>query len=190
MKPINTFYNGNYFRSRLEAKWAVFFDELGILYQYEPEGFESESGDRYLPDFYLPETYLRGTMGHNEIRRETEGKGVYIEIKPENFKHGTIRQAKWFTKNLVLFIGLPKYNLWYRNNIDTSIPTFDRGYELYPGWDNLMGLHICSNCNVSKIDHAEGGYIGCPICGCGNNEELLTHAAKESIKKRFEHNAI
>ena len=54
IKPIETLYNGYRFRSRLEARWAVFFDAAGIKYEYEPEGFEVD-GVRYLPDFYLPE---------------------------------------------------------------------------------------------------------------------------------------
>lgn len=51
---IETRYAGCHFRSRLEARWAVVFDELGIEWQYEPEGFEGAFGGRYLPDFYLP----------------------------------------------------------------------------------------------------------------------------------------
>lgn len=54
IKAIETHYNGYKFRSRLEARWAVFFDEAGIEYQYEPEGF-TNGKDCYLPDFYLPE---------------------------------------------------------------------------------------------------------------------------------------
>lgn len=57
-KAIETHYNGYRFRSRLEARWAVIFDALGIKYQYEPEGFEVDIGEkviRYLPDFYLPD---------------------------------------------------------------------------------------------------------------------------------------
>jgi len=57
MKAIETRYAGCRFRSRLEARWAVFFDHLGIEWQYEPEGFEYSTGcptQRYLPDFYLP----------------------------------------------------------------------------------------------------------------------------------------
>ena len=53
IKAIETEYNGYRFRSRLEARWAVFFDELGINYQYEPEGFDLGDGYYYLPDFYL-----------------------------------------------------------------------------------------------------------------------------------------
>ena len=61
MKAIETVYKGYRFRSRLEARWAVFFDALEIKWQYEPEGFEKveEEGSepvRYLPDFYLPES--------------------------------------------------------------------------------------------------------------------------------------
>lgn len=54
MKAIETIYNGYRFRSRLEARWAVFFDACGIPYEYEVEGFDSD-GSWYLPDFYLPE---------------------------------------------------------------------------------------------------------------------------------------
>lgn len=54
IKPIETEYNGYRFRSRLEARWAVFFDSAGIEYEYEPEGFELPDGKKYLPDFYLP----------------------------------------------------------------------------------------------------------------------------------------
>ena len=55
MKAIETKYKGYRFRSRLEARWAVFFDALGIEWRYEPEGFEC-CGARYLPDFYLPQS--------------------------------------------------------------------------------------------------------------------------------------
>jgi hypothetical protein len=53
IKAIETWYAGHRFRSRLEARWAVFFDQLGIPWQYEPQGF-SVNGQAYLPDFYLP----------------------------------------------------------------------------------------------------------------------------------------
>lgn len=51
---IETEYAGYRFRSRLEARWAVFFDACGIKWQYEAQGYEG-GGFRYLPDFYLPE---------------------------------------------------------------------------------------------------------------------------------------
>ena len=63
IKAIPTVYNGYKFRSRLEARWAVFFDKLGVQYRYETEGFNLD-GVKYLPDFFLP------TSKH------------YIEVKP------------------------------------------------------------------------------------------------------------
>ena len=67
IQPIETKYNGYRFRSRLEARWAVFFDAAGIMYTYEPEGFRLADGSWYLPDFYLPWFH------------------AYVEIKPKGF---------------------------------------------------------------------------------------------------------
>lgn len=64
IKAITTYYNGYKFRSRLEARWAVFFDAAKIRYEYEPEGFRLENGLCYLPDFYLPD------------------ENMYVEVKP------------------------------------------------------------------------------------------------------------
>lgn len=58
VRAITTRYKGYSFRSRLEARWAVFFDHLGIRWEYEPEGFELGNGLRYLPDFWLPDWKL------------------------------------------------------------------------------------------------------------------------------------
>lgn len=69
LKAIETVYNGYRFRSRLEARWAVFFDHLDIEYVYEPEGFDLTEtcvflgyklGQKvwYLPDFWLPQVKM------------------------------------------------------------------------------------------------------------------------------------
>lgn len=54
IKAIDTVYKGYKFRSRLEARYAVFFDALGLKFEYEKEGYEFGS-IRYLPDFYFPD---------------------------------------------------------------------------------------------------------------------------------------
>ena len=64
IKAIETVYKGYRFRSRLEARWAVFFDALGVKWEYEKEGFDLGEAGWYLPDFWLPEL------------------GVWAEIKP------------------------------------------------------------------------------------------------------------
>lgn len=54
IEPIQTHYDGHCFRSRAEARWAVFFNKMGIPYDYEKDGYALE-GKPYLPDFWLPE---------------------------------------------------------------------------------------------------------------------------------------
>lgn len=50
---IETSYRGCRFRSRLEARWACFWDHLQTRWEYEPQGFVV-GGRPYLPDFRLP----------------------------------------------------------------------------------------------------------------------------------------
>lgn len=62
---IPTMYAGVRFRSRLEARWAVFFNHLGIRWEYEPDAFDvcakaSDTGEvlsthKYTPDFFFPD---------------------------------------------------------------------------------------------------------------------------------------
>jgi hypothetical protein len=70
MMPIQTRYAGCHFRSRLEARWAVFFDRLDIEWQYEPEGFDLGRAGWYLPDFRI-------TL--------EDGRAGYVEVKPLAF---------------------------------------------------------------------------------------------------------
>jgi hypothetical protein len=55
--PLETWYNGYRFRSRTEARWAVFFTTLGVPFSYEPEGYDL-GNNWYLPDFFLPQPNL------------------------------------------------------------------------------------------------------------------------------------
>ena len=50
MKIIETQYKGYLFRSRLEARWAVFFDAIGISWEYMPEAFELPDGKLFQPE--------------------------------------------------------------------------------------------------------------------------------------------
>lgn len=48
IRGVPTRYNGTLFRSRLEARWAVFFDLVGWPWAYEPIDLAG-----YIPDFVL-----------------------------------------------------------------------------------------------------------------------------------------
>ncbi len=76
IRAIPTRYAGRLFRSRTEARWAVFFDELGVEWEYEVQGFETSHG-RYLPDFYLPQM----TLGNGP-------SGTWFEAKNDEYTLG------------------------------------------------------------------------------------------------------
>lgn len=100
IKAIETQYKGYRFRSRLEARWAVFFDALGIEWEYELEGYELFSlKEWYLPDFFLQykdkerDSFLHGRTGYF-----LEVKGEYLKadltklylLCQENGNHGIL----------------------------------------------------------------------------------------------------
>lgn len=97
IKAIQTAYKGYHFRSRLEARWAVFFDTLGIKYQYEPQGFECVSPHneseivRYLPDFYLPDsgTWVE-VKGGKISAKDARKMGIMLDYgSPLTMFHGS-----------------------------------------------------------------------------------------------------
>lgn len=88
IKALETSYAGHKFRSRLEARWAMFFDALGIKWEYEPEGYKLSNGECYLPDFWLP--------GFND-----KEKGTYVEVKPEG---GDFTKAFQFAEDKNAFL--------------------------------------------------------------------------------------
>ena len=68
IKAIETRAYGCRFRSRLEARWAVFFTAMGLKWEYEPEGFDID-GTFYLPDFRV---------------WTPQGAPIWYEVKPSN----------------------------------------------------------------------------------------------------------
>jgi len=83
MQAIETVYKGYRFRSRLEARWAVFFKELDIKFQYETEGFDLEKAGYYLPDFYLD---IRITWAWFDNYFGGTWNSAYLEIKHEMYE--------------------------------------------------------------------------------------------------------
>lgn len=86
MKAIETVYSGYRFRSRLEARWAVFFDALGVVYQYEPEGYDLD-GIWYLPDFWLPELGCWVEIKGEQPTEEESGKARLLACHTQKDVH-------------------------------------------------------------------------------------------------------
>jgi hypothetical protein len=51
-RALPTPFDGITYRSRLEARWAVFFKKLDLKAEYEPQGWDTD-GEWYLPDFAI-----------------------------------------------------------------------------------------------------------------------------------------
>ena len=128
LKAIETVYNGYRFRSRLEARWAVFFDAADIGYQYEPEGYQLSNGVWYLPDFLLP------TFGH---------KGMFVEVKPMGGDFDNAEQLAWDTKRSVwLAEGPPDYRSYWVASVDECSGGCDKEKAEYKArylykWDGI-----------------------------------------------------
>jgi hypothetical protein len=150
IKAIETRYKGYRFRSRLEARWAVFFDHLGLRWQFEPEGFDLTAYDLgyYLPDFFLPDL------------------NYWIEVKPENFagdeeaykKLAYVAQA---TKSFGLLVaGEPYLNVelgGFRHRGQAN-NAHDTWWTVHAGLDDYLGEEYAGR--------SDGPYLFCvcPLC--------------------------
>ncbi len=151
IKPKKTRYNKILFRSALEARWAVFFDYLGLEYIYEPHCEEVETGGRevtYKPDFLLPIL------------------DIYVEIKPskptgiENTKAAA--WSKYLGDIIVLFnLNVPTEKLengWKFTTDDFHKP---------PVLSTTFNWCECPKCGY--VDIAEFGLI--TVCGCFSDDD-------------------
>ena len=186
--PLETRYAGYRFRSRIEARWAVFFTRLGLDWVYEPQGFHV--GRRqlvYLPDFYLP------------------SQGLYVEVKPafaDKVDPEGVQRWEAFAGEVV--------TSWDRDRTAMfcgQIPDADKVVPSGPPWSGRWyddGIYIVGDCNYSwcacpsgkHFDiqfEARGGRI---LCGCervmddryhtGDDRRIL-NAYAAARGARFEH---
>ena len=198
IRAIPTFYAGHYFRSRLEARWAVFFDTCGIKWEYEKEGYSLPSGP-YLPDFWLPKVSLR------------DGKpGVWVEIKPVMYTKEEERKAIELAREtgspVMILCGSGFYigNGTYEGfQVQVEKKTKEQKMEEWPSlsledlkdfdghetWiDNCMSLHKCvnPNCGDVKFEFDNHNYWFCSECSWPTTDEPFRRAAVYAQCERFE----
>lgn len=164
MKAIETKYKGHRYRSRLEARWAIFFDTLGVPFQYEPEGFKFEDGTHYLPDFYLPEQKAWIEIKGGEISQQDKHK---VEMLSEH-----IRETG---RHVYLFGEIPRVE--YRSDLLDAgdspyafvTQPYGTSYYTFFRADNTKGItleavtwYICAWCNRIEISTVEMGIM----CAC------------------------
>lgn len=180
IKAIETCYKGIKFRSRLEARWAVFFDSLGIKWLYEPEGFTLADGTMYLPDFYLPDYDLW-----------VEIKGVMSDA--DSHKVDMFRKALTYPTQLLVLGQIPPESEdvchWvYENYTDSSCYDIGSAQE----WDFPYLPCVCPICG--KVGFEFDGR-GARICnhntwddkGYSANDSHILDAYRAARSARFEH---
>ena len=163
MKAIETRYDGKRFRSRIEARWAVFFNRMRIEYDYEPEGFELAENCRYLPDFLL---------------KDTDGYNLWVEIKgawpkiEELVKIITVSQETGIPY-VLLFNGLERIRYVDKYN-----------FSLFHLAD--LGMGIEKNSDIFSLDESElhDYFLSKGICASSSCPERSLQDAKSA---RFEH---
>lgn len=136
IRAIETRYAGCRFRSRTEARWAVFFDALGIAWEYEREGYELPSG-RYLPDFWLPRL------------------GFWIEIKgraPTEHEEAFAHDLSGHTKAAVYILwGVPGGDMEDGGVYWQCNPVTGAEYPCEDYWDNYQQWVACDWCDAAAL---------------------------------------
>lgn len=165
IKPIQTRYAGCHFRSRLEARWAVFFDHLEIEWQYELQGYELPSGP-YLPDFLVhPGTPFAFWL---EIK-PTLPEGPRESQLVAELAHATGLRSIMYCRQPELPV--PTSKKWIntytrRSHQDSRLVVPAPGFE-WAYWNSgLKETGFASYPQHESISHAPGDlwWTECPLC--------------------------
>lgn len=147
---IETRAYGCRFRSRLEARWAVFLTEAGFSWEYEPEGAELESG-RYLCDFRVT---------------GPTGVTIWLEVKPPV---DTVDDPRWAelarVSGMMLFTvrGMHRRGdrcdtahsarVWMPDGTAADVHRLWQGPEYETAWDRASGARFDG---TDKLKHRPG----------------------------------
>ena len=174
IKAIQTEYKGYKFRSRLEARWAVFFDAMGIQWEYEPEGYTLEDGTLYLPDFWLN---INRRMFPGE---EKNRPGCFAEIKGFMTDVDAHKIILFSKKYPIMVLGnipnsVDEWTEKYYITQDLNVPLYS--YRLIDGDDYTAYFSDYEgDLWITGADHEEWDL--------GNKMELALEKARQA---RFEH---
>jgi hypothetical protein len=152
MVGIPTVYNGIQYRSRLEARWAAFFDQLGWPYTYEP--FDAHG---YIPDFL--------------IHWDTP---VLVEVKPAVAKDDYLDTMDKITIGLsdwpypVLIAGTTPLTV---SDVNPVVPLL--GYLM---WRDGIGNWVCSQSAIGLLDN------GLHVCRLDEPPDSASLLAEERVR--------
>lgn len=157
IKPIETVYKGYKFRSRLEARWAVFFTALGLDWEYEKEGFDL-GNSWYLPDFWLPSW------------------NVWVEIKSPNPEDGWMCNPTDFCREgreILLIVGNPWPNDHIVHWLDKSVYEVVNDLRPIPEkiWPPYTSFAECRRCEGFCLLCEDYGWANIGPHTCGDHDK-------------------
>ena len=182
LKAIPTYYNGMKFDSRTEARWAVFFDTLGIPYVHEPEGFVFSDGTRYLPDFYLPDQ--KAFFECKGILSEVDARKINMLMSESG--HPVIIGYSDFTFEScdVGFLDNEVDEAYTRTTKDSSVLVKCGSCGKYY-FSGINGYYGCQCCNDYDGDH----YFHVVMWGdpkWGRHDYAVRNALNAALSKKFD----
>lgn len=89
-RALQTEHRGVTYRSQTEARWAVFFDALGVEFLYEPETISLSSGALYKPDFFI-----KDFNAYFEVKPSNDGIVTVEATKARSLAHDRPGQRVW-----------------------------------------------------------------------------------------------
>ncbi len=179
MKPIETEYKGYRFRSRLETRWAIFFDACGVDWEYEPEGYDLGDGLYYLPDFLL-----HGVDGR-------DGGDLYVEVKGQMTDLDALKINRFAEQGgKVLVVGkIPEGDDARDISEDISRRAYSNGKEGWPyefNFETIDGDHFAAHPGINKDGRFElfgddSSYL------CDQDDAATERTYRLARQARFEH---
>lgn len=131
-------------RSRLEVRYAKFFDAHCMNWAYEPEGFEL-IGTRYLPDFYLP-----------EIKTLVEVKGVLDDTDTTKLRALVPVAAQ---HGVLTILAMPGEPVCFK--LCRPTPEMEANAQTDEAWNFVCEWDFDPRCDISD----DAAMVRCAECG-------------------------
>lgn len=176
-KAIETRYAGHLFRSRLEARWAAYFDLSGWTWTYEPI-----DADGYIPDFLI--------HGPAPMMVEVKPATCAAELDEHTSRVEAALADHWGGDILILGVGPMLSKTWGGHT-----PSLGRlGQRVEPwaleqaaGWiwdDGLATTCTESTCSKQAVVHASSQFTSMP-CGHYDGDHYMDTRTMPEIEGRW-----
>lgn len=141
-------YKGIEFRSKLESKTAQALDNIGIAWEYEPDGYKLSNGMWYRPDFWLP-----------KAKQYIECKGV-MSAKDSAKIVGLVEDTD--SPVLVLSYDNAMFVTRFWHCHEHDVVTYDK----------YLAIGRCAVCG-EKFFYAGEDTYQCPACGAYDGDHYI-----------------